>query len=164
MAKKLSLNVLYKPEYRVIGVFCPVKDYRFCWMVNESLGYSFNHFGIFPTVFQGETNPHYFNVFENYNELLNLRLFIVNNRNSTRIIFQTPPLLDYLLIIDANESRHNLNKILSDIRSVNSVNAAYFLDNQLGKQSDQVFYDFELFVAETDNASRIKQVKFNEAI
>lgn len=157
MAKKYSLKIQYTPDFKVIGVFCPIKDYRFCWMLNESLRFSFNYFGEFPLI-SGEKSTEIFNVYEYREPTLNLRIFILNNRNINRLIFAEPPQLDFLMLIQADEARHNMNELLSKIRSISGVNAAYILDKQLGKTAEEVFYDFEVFVSNIDLA--LKKISF----
>jgi hypothetical protein len=160
MAKKYSLNVSYKPDYKIIGVFCPVKDYRFCWILNDDLGYSFNHYGTFNTISTANDSSNMFNVYEYYHPLLLFRMFILNNKNHNRVIFPSPPNLDYLIVIEADEYRIDINEILSSVRSVKTVNAAFILESQLGKSFDQVFYDFELFVTNKDNIIRDRAIKY----
>ncbi len=156
MGKKLLLNVKYKPDFIVIGVFCPLKDYRFCWLLNKYLDYNFNFFGNFPVRSSAGKMPAFHNVFECYNELLLLRMFVLNNKNNEQIIFPTPANLDYLLLIQVDESRHDMQQMIASIRSVPGINAAFFLDKELGKRADEIFYDLELFITDVDHSTNKK--------
>lgn len=154
MGKKLLLNLKYKPDFKIVGIFSPVKDYRLCWLLNSHLGFSFNFYGNFPVLIPPADKPGLHNVFEHNNEMLFLRMFVLCNKNNEQIIFPKPANIDYLLLFQADEVRFDINELITSIRSVPHINAAYLLGDKLGKRADEIFYDMELFITEVDNAKK----------
>ncbi len=154
MTKKIPFKIQYKPDFSVIGIFCPAKDYRLCWILNHELKYDFQHFGTFQYKNPGSENAESFNIFEYSNEVLFLRVFMLNNKNDNTVLFKSPPQLDYLMLIQSGDSRYNIENTIKALRKIPLINAAYHLDNKLGKNSDEVLYDLELFIADVDNSAK----------
>lgn len=149
MAKKISLKLVFETEYRIVGVFCPERDYRFCWLLNNHLKLGFRRTSDFSFFLPKEPAALNFSVFHFAIEHLQQNFYLVNNRsNEGTRLFSTPPGLDYLFVIKADEDRFDMSNLLRQIRSVPQVSAAYLLEDALGKNREAFLYDFEVFVAQ----------------
>lgn len=147
--KKYSELLRYKTEIKVVGVFCPEKDYRLCWLINNQLRYDFKKTldFIYPTTQNPEGAS--FSVYTFERPTLQQSYFLVNNRShDNQTLFSKPQGLDFLLLINADDSRYNYTQLLKSLRSLSQINAAYMLDDALGKLKESFLYDFELFLSQ----------------
>lgn len=149
MAKKTHFRLPYEAEYRVAGVFCPEKDYRLCWLINNYLKVNFSRRSdiSLPNGKDAGLIEQYA-VYHHEKEELQQAFFLVSNRSHNgHLLFHSPPQLDFLMLIDADDSRFDFNALLKKIRSIPHVTAAYMLDDVLGRNRDIFLYDFEMFIA-----------------
>jgi len=155
MAKKTLFRLEFETEYRVVGVFCPEKDYRFCWLLNSKMGYNFRRLPDFEQASVDGNSSDFYSVFGFEIESLQRTYFLMNNRsgNGSRL-FSSPPGLDYLMLVKADESRFNFSDLVKKIRSLPQVTASYLLDDILGKNKGIFLYDFELYVTQKGKIQR----------
>ncbi len=149
MAKKTLFRLEFEPEYRVLGVFCREKDYRFGWLLNNNLGFNFASTPDFAFIPSKSNEVYYYSVYSYRKEELRQTFFLVNNHSHIGMpIFKKPPGLDFLLLVKADDSRFNFTGLLKNLRSIPQVTAAYMLDDVLGSTKDTFLYDFEVYVAQ----------------
>lgn len=147
MAKKTLLRLEFDSPFKIVGIFCLEKDYRFCWMMNSFLGFDFHRVTDFAFTPEKITEEQNYSLFSFQNEEAGWHFFLLSNRSAEGVnMFSKPPGINFLLLIKADAFRYDFNKMLKDIRSLKSVTAAFLLDEALGKKKDEFLYDFEYFI------------------
>lgn len=149
MAKKTLFRLEFETDFRVVGVFCPEKDYRFCWMLNNKLDFNFRRAPDFQFIPPKSKIIEFHAVYYYERESLQRTYYLVNNRsNEGSRLFANPAGLDFLLLVKADDSRFDYNQLLKKIRALPQVTAAYMLDDALGKNKDGFLYDFEVYLSQ----------------
>lgn len=148
MAKKRILRLPVETEYRIIGVVCSERDYRFCWLINKQLGFNFRRVTDFEhkplkSPFVLKFSAYHYEAHES----LQCSFFLVNNRSENDLkLFGTPAGIDFLLLVKADEMRFGFQELINKLRSVQQLSTAWQLDDALGKNKESFLYDFEMFV------------------
>jgi hypothetical protein len=152
MAKKTLFRLDFESEFRIVGLFCSERDYRLCWLLNRHLGFNFRRAPEFEFPAQKSQKKTLFSVYEyEAPESLHCSFYVVNNRsNEDLLLFNTPPGLDYLLIVKVEETRFSFQELLRKLRTITQLTAAYQLDNVLAKYKKAFLYDFEVFVSQNE--------------
>jgi hypothetical protein len=143
MAKKTLLRLPFESEYRIIGIVCTENDYRFCWLLNQMLAFDFKRVCDFTSHSNVDFSVFHFDGPES----MQCSFYLVNNRSADgQVLFAAPAGIDYLMLIKADEYRFNYQELLTSLRSIRQLLAAYRIDDHLGKNRDGFLYDFEMFV------------------
>ncbi len=149
MAKKTLFRLEFETEFRIVGVFCPEKDYRFCWLLNNKLDFNFRRTFDFSSFQPKNKEPEFHSVYRYERESLQRTYFLVNNRSiEGSRLFANPAGLDFLLLVKADDSRFDYGQLLKKIRALPQITAAYMLDDALGKNKDGFLYDFEVYLSQ----------------
>jgi hypothetical protein len=149
MAKKTLFRLEFETEFRIVGVFCPEKDYRFCWLLNNILDFNFRRTPDFQFIPPKSKVTEFHAVYHYERESLQRTYYLVNNRsNEGGRLFANPAGLDFLLLVKADDSRFDYSQLLKKIRALPQVTAAYMLDDALGKNKDGFMYDFEVYLSQ----------------
>ncbi len=146
MIKKRKLNIEYAIEINVFGVYSTLKDYRFCWMLNQQLGFDMKRIPDLSFTPHKASVPVLFPVF--YYELSKLRtqLFLVVNRSLNGILCDEPKNMDYLFLVKSPDSEV-VNKQMNSLKTLPDVQTVFALDINKNKRTKTVLYDFELFLS-----------------
>ncbi len=148
MAKKLKLEVSYRPEFRATGLFTAQKDYRLCWLLNQHLHIDLQRLPDFEYLCLNQSTPGHFAVYHYELPELMMRYFLVCNKSSEGVLFGEPKNLDYLLLLKQPSDQLQLDDLITKIRKVPMMQAVFDLDEKLGKRGNAFFYDFEMYLGE----------------
>ena len=146
MPRKLKLQIEYKPEFRTIGLSSIQKDYRLSWLINQALGTDLQRLPDFKYVARGMDEPCRFPVFHHATPELKTRYFLVKNRCTHGHLLTQAKNMDYLFVLKQTEDYPVLDALLTQLRKMKDIQAAFTLDDKLDKQSTAFFYDFELYL------------------
>jgi hypothetical protein len=144
MTKKRKLSLEYVPEFTAIGVFTSQKYYRFCWFLNKHLNLDFRRLPdfLYKPYKQTESSP--FPLFFHETPQLLLQYFLIVNKTSAGILFDQPQNLDLLLLLKNSGGQADPAQIIHNIKKIPMVQAAFLLDDKLGKRATNIFYDLEM--------------------
>lgn len=148
MAKKTLFRLQFESDYRIVGLFCREPAYRLCWLINNQFGINFKMVHDFtPNPDKGRA-PDSHLVFLHKDNVLCQEYYIISNRGSNgSLIFASPPNIDFLMLVKADDSRFDGRDLLKGLRLVPEMVAAYMLDDLLGRKKEGFLYDFEEFIA-----------------
>ncbi len=146
MTKKLKLHVEYKPDFRAIGLFTTQKDYRLCWYLNQHLHTDLRRLPDFHYQPYGQTTKSDFSVFHYALPKLMMHYFLIANKSREGLLFPEPKNLDYLLLLKQPSDQLNLGHLVTKIHNLPMIQAAFILDQRLGKRATAFFYDFEMYL------------------
>ncbi len=146
MPKKLKLKLEHIHDFKTVGIFSSQKGYRLCWLLNKHLNLDLQRINDFPYPPNNQSAPSAFPLY--FQEIPNmmLRYFLLNNRSKDGLLFPEPKSLDYLLLLHRPSDQFDIPGFIKLIRSVPMVQAAYLLDEKLGKREDSFYYDFEMHI------------------
>ena len=147
MTKKIVLNLDYEPPFRAIGICCPQKEYRLSWLINKQLGINLKRVADFEYFPQHHQEKKQFPVYRYRDIPLHLDLLLVSNRSGGLLLFPEPKTLDFLLLVRNPSQQLDLLPVLQKIRKISYVQAAFFVDDKLGKKEGDFFFDFELYLS-----------------
>ncbi len=153
MSKKLKLAMEYTPEFSLIGVFTPQKDYRLCWLLNRHLKTDLRRLPDFiyhhAKSTSGEGKEDTFSVYHYESTALRTSYFMISNRGRQGVVlFPKPKNMDYLLLCRRASSVSDIQDMVKKIREVPDVQAAYLLEDNPDRQAKEVLYDFEMYLNE----------------
>lgn len=147
MAKKTLFKLEFDSPFKVMGVFCQEKDYRFAWILNTHLQFGFRKEKDFTFYPSQQTIPFVFSVYSFDQTDMQRSFFLVSNRSlQGQRLFDKPPSLDYIFLVKADAFRFDFSELLKKIRGLKQVTAAYLLDDILGRKKEGFLYDFEVFL------------------
>lgn len=148
MAKKTLFKLPFETEFRIAGLFCGEKDYRLCWLLNNQLPFQFKRSTDFWFTQPKADEALQFAVFYYEEPTLQRTFFLLANRSyQGGVLFNNPPGLDYLLLINADDLRYDYSQMLKSFRDIRQIRAAYMLDDLLGRNKEAFLYDFEMYRA-----------------
>lgn len=147
MTKKRKLSLEYVPEFTAIGIFTPRKDYRFCWLLNQNLNLDFKRLPDFWQIPYNQAESVPFPIYFDDTPSLLLQYFLIVNKTPAGILFDKPKNLDLLFLLKNGGGQADPEEITGSIKRISMVQAAYLLDDKLGKRAANIFYDLEMHMA-----------------
>lgn len=144
MTKKRKLTLEFVPEFTAIGIFTPRKDYRFCWLLNQNLKLDFRRLPDFWQKPYNQAEPIPFPIYFDENPSLLLQYSLIANKTTAGILFDKPKNLDMLFLLKNDSGQADPEEIINSIKKISVVQAAYLLDDKLGKMAANIFYDLEM--------------------
>lgn len=147
MVRKSQLEYQYAPDFRIIGIFSPVKDYRLAWLINQQLGFDLKRLPVFSWSPQGNEITHECNVFRYENPERYLKAYLLGNRTLSGSLLQEPRNLDYMLLLKKPGANIKIPEMIKSLRSIGQVQMAALLDKANDKHTTALLYDLEMFLA-----------------
>lgn len=148
MAKKLKLDIEYTPDFRLIGIFSPQKDYRLCWMLNNQLKTDLCRIPDFIYHPFKKAEASSFAVYNYDSGMLRTRYLLLSNRASGGLLLPDPKNLDFLFLIWKPDTGQDIEHVLNHVRKLSAVQAAFVLDDSITARTKEVLYDFEMYLNE----------------
>ncbi len=148
MAKKTKLSIEYIPDFKAIALFSQQKDYRFCWLLNRYLYFDMKRLPDFSYTPYKQIETALFQVYYHEDPANRLYYFLLANKCHEGVLFELPKNMDYLLLIKNPGAGFNLKAIIGKLREMEQLQGAFPLNGGLGKRSDLILYDFEIFTDE----------------
>lgn len=121
---KLSLNnhdlaEAFFDETRLLGIMAPVKDYQFCWQLNNLLGMDFRINNDIEIRLQKKKRDYFFTVFDYYEPTGSLAHYLYKNQFEGEYLLPEFKHLDFLwLMKDDWVSDADLQQRMNAIRSI----------------------------------------------
>ncbi len=116
-------------DTRVLGIVAPVKDYRFCWVVNQALGCDFRLNNDLEIQLAKKGRRYFFSIYE-YNEPgSSLGNYIYSNQCNGEYLLPEFRHLDFLWLLKGDEVKNDyLNMLLQSIKDIAGVQLITELD------------------------------------
>jgi len=143
MVKKLSSNIDYTAEFSFIGISCHLKDYRLSFFINQECGLKLGKIEDF--VNEG-----------NFDESITYPLFyyrcpdtnnnfcLISNHHSEKKLIQAFKQFDYFLLVENNLSANKKQELISNLKKIPNLLAAYEIDLKKVKNINHLMVDLEL--------------------
>lgn len=106
---------------RLIGIMAPIKDYQFCWHLNNTIGLDFRINDIEIRVVR-KKRDYFFTVYEYRVPTASLEHYIYNNQFDGEYLLPEFKHLDFLWLMQGDEvNEETMQETISTIRSISSV-------------------------------------------
>jgi hypothetical protein len=143
---KLSLNnqdlaEAFFEETRLLGIVSTLKDYQFCWQLNNLLGMDFRVNHDIEIRLNKKRRYYFFSVFQYQLPLGSLNHYLYNNEFDGEYLLPEFKHLDYLwLMKDDVVDNTTLSQMISSIRSISGVQLVVELTNEKIKNKEHLVF------------------------
>jgi hypothetical protein len=129
-------------EYsRLMGIVAPIKDYRFCWYLNNILQLNFRANNNIEIELNKKKRQYFFSVFEYTERGTTKTHYLYNNQFDGEYLLPEFRHLDFLwLIKDENMRDEELPYLLSSIRAIPSVQLITEMTNEKIKNKQHLIF------------------------
>jgi hypothetical protein len=128
-------------ETKLLGIMAPLKDYQFCWQLNNLLGIDFRINNELEIQLKKKDRNYFFAVYEYPEPSTCLKHYLYNNQFDGEYLLPEFKHLDYLwLLKDDVVSEESLHHLVQSIRSVNGVQLVVELTNEKIKNKEHLVF------------------------
>ena len=128
-------------ETKLLGIMVPVKDYQFCWQLNNLLSIDFRINNELEIQLKKKDRNYFFSVYE-YAEPTNcLKHYLYNNQDDGEYLLPEFKHLDFLwLLKDDHVTNEGLHELVQSIRSVEGVQMVVELTNEKIRNKEHLVF------------------------
>lgn len=128
-------------DTRLLGIMAPVKDYQFCWQLNNLLGIDFRINNELEIQLNKKGRNYFFAVYEYHEPATCLKHYLYNNQHDGEYLLPEFKHLDFLwLLKDELVSDETLQQLLQSIRGVNGVQLVVELTYEKIKNKEHLVF------------------------
>ena len=128
-------------DARVLGIMAPVKDYQFCWQLNNLLGMDFRINHDIEIRLNKKKRDYYFSVFEFQEPTGSLSHYLYNNQFDGEYLLPEFKHLDFLwLMRDDLVKDEELQVFINSIRGISGVQLVAELTNERIKNKEHLVF------------------------
>ena len=160
MAKKILLKTRSEPVfYTLIGISCNLMDYRFLHLLNRELGVNFSKGEDLKILITNIDQPVAFSFYSYTDEDQRNFYYLVSNFSQDFIMVPEFRNIDYIMLIEGDFKKKKKDTLLTIIRSIPKVQAAYEIKFTNIKNAESFLTDIEMHIS--DVHQKIKPNKQN---
>jgi hypothetical protein len=143
---KLSLNnhelaEEFFEDTRLLGIIAPVKDYQFCWHLNNILGMDFRINHDIEIQLKRKTRDYFFAVFEFCEPTGSLAYYVYNNQFDGEYLLPEFKHFDFLWLMKGDiVSDEMLQQTINAIRAIQGVQLVAELTNEKVKNKEHLVF------------------------
>ncbi len=127
-------------DTRLIGIIAPIKNYQFCWQLNNLLGYNFRLNTEIDKQLRKKNRQYFFSVYQ-HEENCFLKYYLFHNHCDGEYLLPEFRHMDFLLLIKGDYVDDNrCNSIITAIKSIASVQMAAELTNEKIKHKEHLVF------------------------
>jgi len=128
-------------ETKLLGIMAPMKDYQFCWQLNNLLGIDFRVNHELEIQLKKKNRSYFFAVFEYSEPATFLKHYLYNNHHDGEYLLPEFKHLDFLwLLKDDYVSDESLQHLVQSLRTVNGVQLVVELTNEKIKNKEHLVF------------------------
>ena len=128
-------------ETRLLGIMAPIKDYNFCWQVNQLMGVDFRISNIVEIALRRKNRTYYFPVYEYAQPSTCLMHYLYNNQHDGEYLLPEFKHLDFLwLLKDDYVTEEFVGNLIYSIKSINGVQLVVELTNEKIKNKEHLVF------------------------
>lgn len=118
-------------DTRLIGIVAPLKDYQFCWYLNQLLRFDFRNNNEIEIQLNKKKRDYFFSVFEFKEKNNSLVHYLYNNQFDGEYLLPEFKHLDFLWLLKGDPvEEETLQSIMQAIKSINGVQLVMELTNE----------------------------------
>lgn len=128
-------------DTRLLGIMAPVKDYQFCWKLNNMLGMDFRVNHEIEIQLKKKSRNYFFGVYEYREPTSSLEHYIYNNQFDGEYLLPEFKHLDFLWLMKGDAvTDEMLQQRTNNLRSINSVQLVVELTNEKIKNKEHLVF------------------------
>jgi hypothetical protein len=128
-------------ETKLLGIMAPIKNYQFCWQLNNLLGIDFRINHELEIQLKKKNRNYFFAVYEYPEPSTCLKHYLYNNQNDGEYLLPEFKHLDFLwLLKDDYVPDDALQNLVQSIRSVSGVQLVIELTNEKIKNREHLVF------------------------
>ena len=128
-------------ETKLLGIIVPVKNYQFCWQLNQLLGIDFRINHELEIQLKKKNRDYFFTIYEYHEPTTCLKHYLYNNQNDGEYLLPEFKHLDFLwLLKDDFVPDEALQHLVQSIRSVAGVQLVIELTNEKIKNKEHLVF------------------------
>ena len=128
-------------ETKLLGIMAPMKDYQFCWQLNNLLGIDFRINHEFEIQLKKKNRSYFFSVYEYPEPATFLKHSLYKNHHDGEYLLPEFKHLDFLwLLKDDHVTDEALQHLVQSIRTVNGVQLVVELTNEKIKNKEHLVF------------------------
>ena len=118
-------------DTRLIGIVAPLKDYQFCWHLNQLLRFDFRNNNEIEIQLNKKKRDYFFSVFEFRERNNSLIHYLYNNQFDGEYLLPEFKHLDFLWLLKGDPVQdQTMQSIMQAIRTINGVQLVMELTNE----------------------------------
>ncbi|MBX3256802.1 MAG: IPExxxVDY family protein [Chitinophagaceae bacterium] len=116
-------------DTRILGIVAPVKDYRFCWLLNQALGCDFRLNSDIEIQLSKRNRQYYFSIYEHGEAGTSLMHYIYSNQFDGEYLLPEFRHLDFLWLMKGDDVQDDyLHYLQQSIKAIHNVQLITELD------------------------------------
>ncbi len=128
-------------ETKLLGIMAPMKNYQFCWHINQLMGIDFRLNSEIEIQLRKKQRSYFFSVFEYQEPATCLKHYLYNNQNDGEYLLPEFKHLDFLwLLKDDLVADDTLNNLVQTIRTVSGVQLVIELTNEKIRNKEHLVF------------------------
>lgn len=143
---KLALNNTdltdgFFEDTRLLGIMAPMKDYQFCWQLNNLLGLDFRINNEIEIQLTKKKRNYFFSVYQYQERTNSLVHFLYNNQFDGEYLLPEFRHLDFLWLLKGDVvTEEALQQLIQSVRSINGVQLVVELTNEKIKNKEHLVF------------------------
>ena len=134
-----QLTYEFFDDTRLLGIMAPVKDYQFCWHLNNTIGLNFRNNNDLEIQLTKKQRNYFFAVYEYCEPTRFLTHYVYNNQFDGEYLLPEFKHLDFLWLMKGDEvSNDALLETIQTIKMINSVQLVLELTNEKIKNREHL--------------------------
>jgi hypothetical protein len=128
-------------ETRLLGIMAPVKDYQFCWQLNNLLGMDFRINNDIEIQLNKKKRNYFFTVYEFREPTGSLEHYVYDNQFDGEYLLPEFKHLDFLWLMKGDMvNDESIQEIINSIRSINGVQLVIELTNEKIRNKEHLVF------------------------
>ena len=128
-------------DTRLLGIMAPMKDYQFCWQINNMLGVDFRVNNDIEIQLKKKNRNYFFSLFEYREPSTSLEHYIYNNQFDGEYLLPEFKHLDFLWLMKGDVvTDEMLHRQTGSLRSINGVQLVVELTNEKIKNKEHLIF------------------------
>ena len=143
---KLKLDVAEMAEEffedaHLLGIVAPIKDYQFCWQLNQSLGFHFRVNNDLEIQLTKKKRSYFFSIFEYKVPAITLTHYLYNNQYDGEYLLPEFKHLDFLWLIKGDPvPAEDLKNLMQSVRTIQGVQLVTEMTNEKIKNKQHLIF------------------------
>ncbi|MDQ3277607.1 MAG: IPExxxVDY family protein [Bacteroidota bacterium] len=128
-------------DARLLGIMAPIKDYMFCWQVNQLMGVDFRMSPELEIQLNKKSRKYFFSVYEYAQPSSCLMHYLYNNQHDGEYLLPEFKHLDFLwLLKEDHVSDEFVDNLIYSLKCINGVQLVVELTNEKIKNKEHLVF------------------------
>ena len=128
-------------DTRLLGIMAPIKDYQFCWQLNNLLGMDFRVNNDIEIQLKKKNRNYFFSLYEYREPMSSLEHYIYNNQFDGEYLLPEFKHLDFLWLMKGDCVPHTtLQERTNNLRTISAVQLVLELTNEKIKNKEHLVF------------------------